>query len=258
MALPEQFDAAPIADMVVTPQGEALLNDSPVLQAAILGYASRTTGPAQDALRGMDGLTFVGEGDNSQVWRAGDTAIKVNTPTTGREYYRYVTPVKPEDLIGQTTFMHALAVDLAARSVDDISVPQQHLALRTTTGDQLSVQEYVDGWTSWFDWTSRRKMDAVSTIDLREHLKLRIIGAMGGSALAVGVSDLGLRRNAKLHGGNVLVPSDCESAADAPLCIIDQPSKGIRGKLGLVMARHVLRASDAAELASPKLAGAYN
>ena len=237
MALMEQFGPAPINDMVATPQGESLLYGSPVLQAAILGFANASGDRAEQAFHVTDDMAFVGEGDNSQVWRTAGVAIKISTSTTGRDYFKYGTPIPPENLTSQARFMHALGEDLSARGVEDIGVPRQYLALRTEHGDQLSVQEYLDGWTSWFSWARQHALSDVETCDLRDHLKRRLVAGMAGSLLRIGVSDLGLRRGARLHGDNVLIPEAPDDPMEAPIRVIDQPSIGLCGKLAAGLVR---------------------
>ena len=65
--------------------------------------------------------------------------------------------------------------------------------------------------------------------------KNRINRILGHAAVKIGLSDVGLDKNEILHGGNVMMPKDTADLDNPKICLIDQPAKGLQGKLMLAL-----------------------
>jgi hypothetical protein len=233
MAHPAILQEAPLTAFAATPLGMELLESTPALQDAVIRFSTAT----EDAERAVVGATHIGMGNNSQVWDIAGTAVKVCTPTTGRLAWRQGAGVKPEDMLGQFSFMNALGQHLEGQTDGGITVPDHYFALRTRAGNTLLAQQNMSGWTSLYRWSQDSGYSATEERELYVHTKSRITDGVGSSALRLGLADLGLGRRAKLHAENVLVPKEVTSADDAPLCIIDQPSRGVSGAIAIAIAR---------------------
>ena len=235
MPLPVTLQEAPVTSFTATEAGMALLEGDAALQEAIAQYSTVMSNP-EDSI-GRAGGTHVGMGDNSQVWNFNGVAIKASSPTTGRNVWRYGISFKPEDLLGQFVYLDALGRHLDDRTQGEIITPAQHFALRTKGGNYLLGQQFMDGWTSLGTWTRDRRYDSMEREDFLSRIQARIVAGVGYTVLRPGVVDLHLGRRKTLHVGNVLIPKDTTSPETARLCIIDQPSQGLFGRIGVLAAR---------------------
>lgn len=223
-----------------TPEGLELLESSEQLQSLVTRFGDAEH-YAHNALYNPDRSMSLGTGANAEVWRVDGVAVKASTPMSGKEAKRIKEPVKPEDLIGQFDFMRALGIDLKQRGHDDVIVPEQYFALRSQGSDYLLAQQYMEGWQSVGTWAADRGygIGGRNPEVIFNPLRNRLRAALGSSALKRGVNDMGIWGSSPFHGGNLLMQRDSDSL-EGPLCIIDQPSRGLRAKMGIAAARKIL------------------
>ena len=179
----------------------------------------------------LEGNLYVGIGNNSQVWGMDGVAMKLSTTTTGRASWEHGGPVAPENLIAQLDFLNRLRTYLLDRSKGNLSVPEQYFAIRNRRGDFLKGEQYMEGWVSLHALTAQRHYTREQVGVLNRHTRKRLLEGVTDPLLRRGLSDLGVTRYEPLHDQNVLIPEDADNLQTAPLCIIDQPRKGIVGRL---------------------------
>jgi hypothetical protein len=230
-----------VAKFVVSDAGTDWLNQSAEFGALVedfcLAEATQNERPPEEVFRGF---RSVGMGGKSQVFEVDGVAVKVCTPTTGKYYWRYgVTTV--ENLIGQYSFLSTLGQYLEHDNSQNIAVPQQLLAVRTHRGNYIRAEQLMSGWSSLMSQAKDRRLSDDRQRAINERVKTRIIEGVGGFSLKFGLMDLGLGRKELLHSANVLVPEEADELDEDRLCIIDQPSNGLRGKVASALAgRHLL------------------
>lgn len=231
------FDAA---KFVASDVGADLLRQSSALSEVISSFCAaernRDKRP-QDVLRGH---RSVGIGGKSEVYEVSGIAVKVCTPTTGRYYWR-TGDTTIENLIGQFKFLTVAGQYLEQSDPGHgITVPEQLFAVRTHRGSYIRAEQLMRGWRSLRSLAKERGLDEVQEHTTNEQIKGRIIDGVGGFALKFGLMDLGLGRDEYLHSSNVLVPEDADQLAADRLCIIDQPSNGLRGRVASMLAGRYL------------------
>lgn len=218
--------------MKATPAGMQLLDRSPLLQEVVRDFI-RTGDLSKES---MDRLAFVAHGSRSEVRGAGDVAIKLSTPYTGRGgWERPDGTTTPEDQVLQHEFLLALEQHLRGNSDGSVRVPKQYFALRSPKGTFLRAEELMIGWHD-LDYHKRTLPTDEQKAELFDYVKERINTAMGRTALRLGLGDLGLGKDKKLHGNNVLVP---KNSLDTPkeFCIIDQPNQRVVPSVALLVSR---------------------
>ncbi len=234
MKLPGALQEVSVAEFTASPNGVRILGESAVLQGVVAQYCAAESRP-EDVLR--SGNQYVGCGNHSEVWQINGIAVKASSHSTGREVRKLGNGNNgtPEDLTDQFEFMSVLGHYANQRSKGRLIVPEQYFALRTPKGDYLSAQEYMAGWVSLPIWAASQEYDRPQERALYRAIQGRILENVGGAGLRLGLFDLGLASWRRLHAENVLVRADATSVeTDAQLCIIDQPSHGISGKLGVL------------------------
>lgn len=233
-ALVSDMARLPVAKLVGTPDGMDILANNPDLHAGVMGFAKQP----DSADLNIPNLEWVGSGNYSHVWAAGDIAIKLSTHTTGKAYYQTGDPGWPENLIGQFTFMTALGHRLQDHGDGSVGIPDQYFALKTGDGRFLTAQRFLRETVPLYHWQERHGY----TNNSPEHLASdeaiwgRLVRSVGQTTLRAGMCDV-LRPGRTLQNSNVLVPAGGVDAATGPLYIIDQPSRGVAGKLAVEAAR---------------------
>lgn len=229
----------PITKLVGTPDGMDMLGNSPDMLAAVQAIVAEPELNKFDTL----GLEWVGKGDYSHVWFLGDTALKLSTHTTNRDFRNCGEPGWPENLIGQFTFMTALGHRLQNHGDGSITTPGQHFALRTQDGRFLAAQQYMDTCVPLHQWQNDRGYTNKSAErkDLDRAIRERVIDNLGSTLLRIGTRDLLEPTKGIIQNANVLLPAEATDAATAPLYVIDQPSRGIAGKVAVQVAGSYLK-----------------
>ncbi len=224
MKVPAFLHEAGVTRFAATPEGLGLLED-PTIRGAVVNF-SFAFSRAEDRLRQF---AHVGEGGNSAVRSVQGVALKASTSSTGKHTYKYGngSDNTPEDLVGHHSFMHELGIALAGSGV---VVPRQYFALRTRYGNYLQAEQHMDGWAALVQWAREHPQPAAKDAALFAAAKHQVLTTAGGSFR------LGL---AQLHAGNMLVPAEVASPLEGPICVIDQPSSGLIGRLGILAATSV-------------------
>ena len=171
--------------------------------------------------------TYIGTGYNSEIREVDGMAIKLSTDTTGQRAWLLGTS-KPENLLNQFRFMSTLAAYFSNNA--EVTAPEQYLALRSRSGSYLSVQQYMNGWQSLQSWLDTHSNQATPIL---ANVKGRIKNNVNNPLIRLGMEDLGLHRWQALHTKNIMVPGDAEEADEVQLCIIDQPSQRVYGRLAV-------------------------
>ncbi|HTH72706.1 MAG TPA: hypothetical protein VL737_05085 [Candidatus Pristimantibacillus sp.] len=236
MKVPASLPAESIAEFAASPKGAAMIDGSVSLQEVLSGFCTADVPYRQDAIQQHPDTRWVGVGEHSEVWRIDGVAVKASTHSTGRGVREKGNGTNgvPEDLIDQFNFMSALGLYLDAKTRGALIVPDQYFALGTKRGDYLSGQQFMDGWLDLEKWAKANDLTRGQIIELYRSVQTRILDTVGDRSLRLGLFDLGLASWRRLHAANVLIHASSESAETDPLCIIDQPSHGITGKLGLL------------------------
>lgn len=215
-----------------TPVGESLLENSPPLQRAI-GLYIASVPEAQKAY--VPGARLLGAGKYSftfglMITPGYEVAVKVSGPATSQEAYETGEFQRPEDLREQFAVMSALRRHLLSKG-DGITAPEQYLISHLPGDTFVLVHEYMNGWVSLNERTNaiygigresrgvRHEID-----DWTDIFRDRLLDSLGDFELKRRLNDLG-GKTGRLHGGNLLVPSDTPLNGDTPLCIIDQPGE---------------------------------
>lgn len=234
-SLPGEF----IRDFDANPKGLVLLDGSVPIQEAVTGYCTATSQPERRLKTG----TYVGMGDKSELWAIDGVVLKANSGTTGKHAWRFSSfsdTGSSEDLIGQFRYMNALGDHFNSRPDSEIIVPEHFFALKTGIGAQLLGQQQMTDWISLYAWGIEARIPNDKWNVLSHTMKDRMLELLGRSGLnmglRLGLADMGLSGREPLHSKNVLVPKDTDDPLASKLCIIDQPSRGIRGKIGTLAA----------------------
>ncbi len=183
---------------------------------------------------------FIGSGNHSIVWNLENTAIKLSTYSSGKKTWINNFPQRPENLIDQFHFLNNLDNYLNKTKTQDIVVPKQYFALKNYKNEFLKAEEIMTDWATIAELSKEIKLSNEEHNLAFRKTKIRINKLIGSSIIKLGISDAGLEKNDILHGGNILMPRDSLDIDSAKICIIDQPAKGIRGKMALSILRRLL------------------
>ena len=91
------------------------------------------------------------------------------------------------------------------------------------------------------DWLTIAEISREHELSRTDHeffynkTKNRINRILGHAVVNIGLNDVGLDKNEILHGGNVMMPKDTTDLDNPKICLIDQPAKGLQGKLMLAL-----------------------
>jgi hypothetical protein len=226
------------ADLVTTPQGAEWLEENPDFMDLLEAYCSTVDEP--ETLFNIEGVNHIGWGSNSLVVEYGGLALKLSTPSTGRQAWDRGDPVKPEDMIGQLRFLDGLGEHLA-KGKSNVSTTEQYLALNGPFGN-LRLEEHKIGYATLgrtlFDRLHNNKnqrftIDEEVEIIKKERQANKIVRTRVGNAVGHTVFALGMDFGRRLHNDNVLVPVGVDIPEDGPLCVIDQPSRNIFGSFAM-------------------------
>lgn len=224
----EQFKYA------ATESGDRLLQDMPMLSAV----ASKFCISATVSETFLESYPFIGSGDNSAVWSVEGVAVKISTLSTGRDAWVSSRSTKPENLIDQLEFLAAYRAHLRDTSDGSVTVPEQYFALQNSKGDYLRTEEHMKGWISLIKFCCDRGLDVPESKKVLASARGRIAQSVGDSIFRLGLDDIGIRGGGPVNGSNILVPEASDNPTTAQLCIIDQPKRGIKGKLTMPFLRH--------------------
>lgn len=229
----------PVLQSVASEQGLSLLESRDDIRDIVSAVCDKPDNPESC----FSEYPFLAQGNNAMVWNVGNVAVKLVTPTSGRDSWNKGQSTKPDDLVGQFAFMSRLGRHLKNDSAKSISVPDQYLALRTTDGNGLLAMEYLEQQSTLVELMLKRKYGKEEQNEIYRGVQTRLRKAIGSSALKLGVHDLGIGATSRLQGNNVMVPRDTEYPEKAPLCIIDQPKRGMAGRVAADLARVVWKFS---------------
>ena len=230
----------PAQDVIASQAGAELLESDLRLREIVGAYCEASMKGAESVLRGREGIVFVAEGGNSEVWSAANgITLKVSTWTTGRNRWRN-GPLRPQDAIGQTLFMDWLQQDLAAHAGDDgVVAPEQYFALQTPSGNFMQSEQLMTGWESVARHCRCGAMPEEEASGFQRVIRERVAHAISRLALRsqLGMTDLCSMDGQSLNTSNILVPEGTTDPWDAQLCILDQPQGGLRGAAAIMMVR---------------------
>ncbi|MEI8187774.1 MAG: hypothetical protein WCG30_02395 [Candidatus Saccharibacteria bacterium] len=177
----------------------------------------------------LEGTEHIGVGNHSAVWATDGVALKVSSFATGKNAWRQKGSTRPENLITQFKFLDTFRKILDQKSDGMITVPKQYFAIKNSKGDYLRGEEQMSDWISINLLLRDLEIEKSDQYDICESIKNRIAYYLGSSLLKSGLTDVGLEQNRLLHGGNVMLPRTTVDPENAPICIIDQPGRGIKG-----------------------------
>ncbi len=238
-------------EILATPDGSKWLEEHQSF-VAIMTEFTRTNLEAVHFLRNQPGIDYVKMGSNSTILAVDGKALKVASPFSGRRANRSGRPEKSEDLFQQLEFSVMVAdrlseygkrivdeeIELVAgtgedshmnehaqiQSYHEIMTPNQYFALSGPTGN-LKLEELMStDWKTLGDLATMRNFDKVKRLDVNEAVKKRITAAVGKTMTMAMDFGQGLQNH------NVLA-LDSSRPETGPLCIIDQPSSRLIGKL---------------------------
>lgn len=184
-------------------------------------------------------LPLLGYGRYSEVRAAGDLAIKISTPNTGKTRF----PGAPENLTNQAYLLKGLGHWLDDKTGGGIQTPEQHKVLKTNGGNVL-IQENMIGWSSLRQVLIAKKAnpDHPRYKEITEVVRERIASALYGLPLLMRAGLDDVYSAGGLNPGNVLVSGEYGDPATAPLCLIDQPNgNGTKGRVATLVARKMLK-----------------
>ena len=179
----------------------------------------------------LDEFDYIGCGNNSIVRKIDGHAVKLSTDMTGRKVAFNGRGRWPENLIDQLDFLDIFAGYLERKTDGIICTPKQHFAIKNLNSEYLKVEEFMSDWIPISEAVRNEKLDFDEQEEFYEFTKNRIVKMIGSTILKIGITDAGLGKNNKLHGGNILVPKNTPNLYDSDLCLIDQPARGIRGRI---------------------------
>jgi len=222
----EQIQMESIKSQTTESGLEVLSNNPKIL--AIINRFNESSIKAEDELRSEE---YLGTGNHSAVWSIDNIAIKVSSDTTGRIAWKHAKNTGPENLISQLRFLDSFRSYLASNSDGYITVPEQYFAFKNKDGDYIKGEEAMVGWRPINSMVNERCRTDDERAFVYDQTKSRIKNYLSSTFIRLGLTDIGLEPRTQLHGGNILLPHDTQDIINAPVCIIDQPSKGIKGKI---------------------------
>jgi hypothetical protein len=249
MKVPASLPGEFIRDFDASPKGLVLLDGSVPIQEAVANYCTATSEPERFLKVG----THIGMGGKSELWSIDGVVLKASSGTTGKHAWqagRFRDTGSSEDLMSQFEFMTALGDHFNGIPDSEIVVPEYFFALKTHIRAQLSGQQEMTGWMSCSQWGLSRDIPNAKWNGIAQQMKDRMMEIIGRSGLSLGLrlglADMGLSNFGGLHTNNVMVPKETDDPLTSKLCIIDQPSRGIRGKIGTLAASLSNRSDQAA------------
>ncbi|HEY4963971.1 MAG TPA: hypothetical protein VIH90_04715 [Candidatus Saccharimonadales bacterium] len=217
----------PATRSVITDEGVSLLAARPDVDDLALRFCTNSI----DSKALLLGNEDVGLGSNSNVWAVDGVAIKLSTVSTGRKDWKEKDFIFPANLVGQLEFLTALRRHLLDRSDGSITVPMQYFALQNQKGEFLKAEEHMVGWATLSSLAIAQGYSYEQAQALNKTVKSRLALGVGSALLRRGIDDVGTNFGEPLISENILVPENADDLASAPFCIIDQPGKGIMGRL---------------------------
>jgi hypothetical protein len=202
----------------------------------ILGKFCISSNLAESELRGEK---YLGSGNHSAVWSIDDIALKISSHSTGKIAWKNPARSKPENLIRQLSFLELFKKYNDSSSDGYITVPEQYFAFRNIDGDYIKGEEDMIGWKQIKSVCDDQGIVEQDRTEIYESKKSEINNYLNKTYMKYGLTDLGLKSGAMLHGGNILLPENTRDISNSPVCIIDQPSRGIRGKIAETLIRHL-------------------
>ncbi len=188
-----------------------------------------------DTDRFLTGYPYVGSGNNGVVWNADNVAVKISNRSSGKKNWKNHTSQKPENLIDQFNFLSIFRKYLENETDGAICTPVQFFALKNNKGEFLKAEELMSDWVTISEVSSNNNLGRNDNEIFLTQTKNRINKILGSSAIKLGLNDVGLDRNDLLHGGNVMMPKNTVNMDSPKICLIDQPAKGLQGKLMLAL-----------------------
>jgi len=212
---------------ITTEKGLEILENNPRIISIVDKFNDNSTLAENELISDK----YLGTGNHSSVWAVDGVAVKVSSHSTGRIAWKHTSNTGPENLIRQLNFLNIFRKYLDSRSDGYISVPEQYFAFRNFDGDYIKAEQEMTGWKPISSFCDAIGITDEEKSNIYNSTKSKIIGYLSCSYLKFGLTDAGLESKAKLHGGNILVPDNTKDIINAPVCIIDQPSKGLKGKI---------------------------
>jgi len=130
-------------------------------------------------------------------------------------------------------YLNTLRNYLKEESDGTISIPNQYFALKNISGDYLKAEELMHDWITISEVASNHNLNDDDREIFSRTTKSLIIKKIGSTILRLGLNDSGINKNDNLHGGNILIPKSTIDLDNPKICIIDQASKGLKGRLSV-------------------------
>ena len=186
--------------------------------------------------RFLTGYPYVGCGNNAVVSNVDQVAVKVSTIMSGKKNWKHnSSTLRPENLIDQYHFLNYFGKYLEDETDGTIRTPEQFFAIKNFNNEFLKAEELMTDWLTIAEISRNHKLSRDDNRIFFNNTKNRINRILGHAAVKIGLSDVGLDKNEILHGGNVMMPKDTTDLDNPKLCLIDQPAKGLQGKLMLAL-----------------------
>ncbi len=216
------------ARIIGTTTGNELLGDTPELLDMVQAFLATPQFPEH----AFDSLPYIGGGRNSIVRQFGDIAVKISTPTTGKNGWEYTANSSTENLFHQHLFLRTLDSHLVDAA--NLTVPDQLIAIKSKNKPHyVSFQQYMAGWQSLKSWIQQDAQNTLSVEELRHHVQNRIKASVHHPLMRLGLNDIGLHRWSQLNAGNILIEPSAIDYTKSQLCIIDQPGYGISSSVAI-------------------------
>ena len=179
---------------------------------------------------------YVGSGNNAGVWDIDNVAVKVSTRLSGKKSWKHNTSVlRPENLIDQYHFLNYFGKYLEEETDGRIRTPEQFFVIKNFNNEFLKAEELMTDWLTIAEISREHELSRTDHEFFYNKTKNRINRILGHAVVKIGLNDVGLDKNEILHGGNVMMPKDTTDLDNPKICLIDQPAKGLQGKLMLAL-----------------------
>lgn len=132
------------------------------------------------------------------------------------------------DLMHQSTYLNALSEVLGSSEAEELFVPDQLFALRTSNGDTLAASRLVPtGWLTLNQWLTSHGSASGNALGIefdREktiaQVADRVRAAIGNSALRHGLDEMLLSGDGRYYADTLIVPENISTPRDCQVGIV--------------------------------------